>query len=270
MLHLNAADTLTAVMSGAAATTNPVTLTDAGGQTTPQSMSGTTAVTLARGIGGTGTEVRGVRVYNGDTAAVTVTLTHIAGGTSYAFTKKTLAVGDTWHVSPAGEVVIDSSGQLKNSSNSNVRTGFTTQIGTRAKVGTTAGWTIAAANDLPYVGTLAASQTASTLVLPIDGLHIGDTVTGFTINAQVESAGGIVLIDADLRAVTNVAAEPTDASIGGITQQSLTADTAVAVSKTGLTEVVTAGKTYYWLITSTTAASTDVILLAPAITVTTS
>ena len=270
MLHLNAADTLTAVMSGAAATTNPVTLTDAGGQTTPQSMSGTTAITLARGIGGTGTEVKGVRVYNGDTAAVTVTLTHIAGGTSYAFTKKTLAVGDTWHVSTAGEVVLDSSGQLKNSSNSNVRTGFTTQIGTRAKVGTTAGWTVAAANDLPYVGTLAASQTASTLVLPIDGLHIGDTITGFKVISQIESAGGAVTLDADLRAVTNVAAEPTDASIGAITQVSVTADTASAASKTGLTEVVTSGKSYYLLITGTTAASTDTILQHCEITVTTS
>ena len=151
-----------------------------------------------------------------------------------------------------------------------VRTGYTKQIGTRAKVGGTSGWTVGAANDLPYVGTVAASQTGATLVIPIDGLHIGDTITGFRIVAQVESAGGTVTIDAALRATTNVAADPTDALIGsGMTQVSVTADTAVSQEKTGLTEVVASGKTYYLLVTVTTGASTDVILQACEITVTT-
>jgi hypothetical protein len=142
----------------------------------------------------------------------------------------------------------------------------TRQINGRAKVGTTAGWTVGAANNLPYVGTVAASQTASTLVLPLDGLTIGDVITGFKVIAQVESAGGTVTLDADLRAVTNVAADPTDASIGAMTQVSVTADTAVAQSKTGLTETVTSGKTYYLLLTATTAASTDIILQACEVT----
>lgn len=146
---------------------------------------------------------------------------------------------------------------------STARSSYSVQIGTRAKVGGTAGWVVGAANDLPYIGTVAASQSAGTLVIPIDGLHIGDTITGFKINAQIESAGGAVTIDAALRAVTNVAAEPTDAAIGtGMTQVSVTADTASASSKTGLTEVVTSGKTYYLLVTVTTAGSTDVILQA--------
>lgn len=149
-----------------------------------------------------------------------------------------------------------------------VPTSETYQIGTRAKVGGTAGWVVGAANDLPYVATMAASQAAGTLVIPIDGLVIGDTITGFKIVAQIESAGNAVTIDAALRAVTNVAAEPTDAAIGsGITQVSVTADTASAASKTGLTEVVTSGKTYYLLITATTLASTDIILQACEITV---
>ncbi len=138
----------------------------------------------------------------------------------------------------------------------------TRQIGTRAKVGGTAGWVVGAANDLPYVGTMAASQAAGTLVIPIDGLRIGDVITGFKINAQVESAGNAVTIDAALRAVTNVAADPTDALIGAMTQVSVTADTAVASSKTGLSETVTSGKTYYLLITATTLAATDIILQA--------
>jgi hypothetical protein len=150
-----------------------------------------------------------------------------------------------------------------------IRANWTTQINTPAKVGATAGWVLGAANNLSYVATMAASQTAGTLVIPVSGLHVGDVITGFRIVAQVESAGGIATIDAALRAVTNVAAEPTDAAIGtGITQVSVTADTAVSAVKTGLTEVVTSGKTYYILVTATTAASTDIILQASEITVT--
>lgn len=136
------------------------------------------------------------------------------------------------------------------------------QIGTRAKVGGTAGWVVGAADNLPYVATLPASQTGSTLIIPIDGLPIGATITGFRVVAQIESAGNAVTIDGDLRATTNVAAEPTDASIGTMTQVSVVADTASSQEKTGLAEIVTSGKTYYLKITSTTLASTDVILQA--------
>ena len=75
-------------------------------------------------------------------------------------------------------------------------------------------------------------------------------------------------MNGDLRATTNVAADPTDASIGAMTQVSVTADTAMSQSKTGLTEIVTSGKTYYLKITATTAGSTDIILQACEITVT--
>jgi hypothetical protein len=116
---------------------------------------------------------------------------------------------------------------------------------------------------------MAASQTAGTLVIPLDNLTVGDTITGFRIVAQVESAGNAVTIDAALRAVTNVAAEPTDAAIGsGMTQVSVIADTAVSQAKTGLTEVVTSGKSYYLLVTATTLGSTDIILQHCEITVT--
>ena len=146
----------------------------------------------------------------------------------------------------------------------------TYQLTHRAKVGSAAGWVLSAADNLPYVATMAASQSAGTLVLPVDALQIGATITGIRIVAQVESAGGTVTIDAALRAVTNVAAEPTDAAItgGGITQVSVTADTAVSQAATGIAEVVTSGKTYYILITATTAGSTDIILQACEITVT--
>ena len=141
-------------------------------------------------------------------------------------------------------------------------------VGTRAKVGGTAGWTVGAADNLPYMGTVAASQTGATLVVPVDGLKAGETITGFKVVAQIESAGGAVTLDADLRKITNAAAEPTDASVGAITQVSVTADTAVAAEKTGLTEVVAADETFYVLLTATTALTTDIILLGLTVSVT--
>lgn len=169
-----------------------------------------------------------------------------------------------------GEIEVQSGGTVDLQAGASVtRPGQTFQVGARAKVGATAGWVVGAATNLPYSATMAASQTGGTLVIPLDSLKIGDTITGFRVIAQVESAGGTVTIDAILRAVTNVAAEPTDAAIGtGITQVSVTADTAVSAAKTGLTEVVTSGKSYYLLITATTAAATDIILQHPEITVT--
>jgi len=148
-----------------------------------------------------------------------------------------------------------------------IRPAHTVQIATGARCGTTAGWTLGSGANLPYLGLLPASQTGSTLIVPINGLHIGDTITGFRIVAQIESAGNTATLDGNLRATTNVAAEPTDASIGSITQISVTADTASSQAATGLTETVTSGKTYYLKLTGTTGASTDIILQACEITV---
>jgi hypothetical protein len=105
-------------------------------------------------------------------------------------------------------------------------------------------------------------------VLPLTGLTIGDTVTSFKVVAQIESAGNTATLDADLRKLTNAVGDPTDASIGAITQVSVTADTAVAAEKTGLTEVVAATEALYVLLTATTAASTDIRLLGITYTVT--
>lgn len=265
---LNAGESLTAVMSGAAATTNPsYSLLWNNGSKPDQavgSLAGISAVTLLT----TAAEQRlihSLQIFNEDTAAVTVTIKKVIGGTSYTLATVTLAVGSAVRFTGEGVRVVDSSGQSLQSAN---RSSRTFQIASRAKVGGTAGWTVGAANDLPYTATMAASQSIGTLVIPIDGLAIGDTITGFKIVAQVESAGGIVTIDAELRAVTNVAAEPTDALIAAMTQVSVTADTAVSQAKTGLSEVVTSGKSYYLLILATTAGSTDIILQHPEISIT--
>lgn len=151
---------------------------------------------------------------------------------------------------------------LRDGYDSVITSGHALQAGVGAKVGGTAGFVVNAADNLPYVATLAASQSLAKLVIPIYGLQIGDTITGFRFVAQVESAGGTVTIDGDLRATTNVAADPTDASIGAMTQQTLSADTAVSVLKDALAEVVASGKTYYLLVTGSTAAATDIIVQA--------
>lgn len=139
-----------------------------------------------------------------------------------------------------------------------------------AKVGGTAGWVVAAAANTGLV-TCPASQTGSTLVVPIVGLKVGMTITGFHLVGQIESAGNTATVDADLRKHTAAAADVTDASVGAITQVSVTADATLSSTnsaKTGLSEVVGADESFYVLITATTAAATDIALQGVVLTVT--
>jgi hypothetical protein len=129
------------------------------------------------------------------------------------------------------------------------------------KVGATAGFVTGGANNAMV--TCPAEQTASTFVIPVLGLKPGFTITGFHLNGQIESAGGAVTVDADLRKITVVASGSTHASVGAMAQLAVTADTAMGVSNTakgGLSEVVASGETFYVLVTATTAASTDIEL----------
>lgn len=162
-------------------------------------------------------------------------------------------------------------GGVDNAANPVVRTSqkYLVPASGLAKVGATAGWTVAAAGNTALV-TCAASQTASTLIIPIVGLKAGMTITSFHLVGQIESAGGAVTVDADLRKHTAAAADVSDASVGAITQLSVTADAIMSVTNTekaGLTEVVAADESFYVLITATTAASTDIALQGVAITV---
>lgn len=140
-------------------------------------------------------------------------------------------------------------------------------INSHAKIGATSGWAVNAADDLGLLATCPASQTNSTLVMPISGLKVGDKITAFSVVGQIESAGGTVTLDADLRKMTAAAADVADASVGTITQISVTADAIISASKTGLTEVVAADETFYVLLTATTAASTDIALQGVTITI---
>lgn len=138
-----------------------------------------------------------------------------------------------------------------------------------AKVGATAGWVITGGTDKLHA-TLPASQTASTLVIPVSGLNVGDTITAWDLNGQVESAGGNVSMTANLRKQLNAAADNTDSSVSSDTSGTLTADTILSstnVGASGLNEVVTADAAYYILVTATTAGSTDIDLTHATVTV---
>lgn len=128
------------------------------------------------------------------------------------------------------------------------------------RVGATAGWVITGVNHAR--ATLPASQTASTLVIPITGLRVGQTITAYSLVGQIESAGNTVTVDAQLHKVTAAAADVTDSNLGSMTQLSVTADTAMSTSNTSKTlaasEVVGADESFYLLVTATTAASTDI------------
>jgi hypothetical protein len=139
------------------------------------------------------------------------------------------------------------------------RRAVTYQVRERAKVGATAGWVVAAANNVGTLATIPASQTNSTLVIPLPGLKLGDIITGFALNGSLQSGGNTASITADLRKLTNGAAGASDASVGALAAPvSVTANTVVSASNaslTGLTETVAADGVYYLLVTATTGAA---------------
>ena len=134
---------------------------------------------------------------------------------------------------------------------------------TNAKVGTTAGWVVNAANNLGKLATIPASQTGSTLVIPVTGLKLGDIITAFYLNGSIQSAGNAGTLTCDLRVLTAAAAGATDASLGAQSAPlSVTANTILSVANTGKSaaggfaaHTVVDGESYYILVTSTTGAS---------------
>jgi len=140
---------------------------------------------------------------------------------------------------------------------------FITHAAGVAKAGTSAGWVVNAGDNVALT-TLPQSQTGSTLVVPIFGLKVGWTITGFHLIGQIESAGGTVTVDAVLHKQTAAAADITDANIGAITQISVTADTAITATNSTKTlavpEVIAATETFYVLLTATTGASCDIAM----------
>lgn len=149
-----------------------------------------------------------------------------------------------------------------------IRTSQEYQVGPGARVGASAGWLLPSVNLQQYTVPASVSSTA-TLVIPVSGLHIGDTITGWKLVGQIESAGGTVELDGDLRKLTTAAGAIADASVGAIVGINVSADTAIATEKTGLSEVVAADETFYILLSATTAGSTDIDIQGCTVTVTT-
>ena len=129
----------------------------------------------------------------------------------------------------------------------------------RAKVGTTAGWVVAAADNLGKMATIPAAQTSSTLVIPLSDLLVGETITAFSLVGSLQSGGNAVSITAELRKLTAAAAGGTDALVGAMAAPlSVTTNTILSsanAAKTGLSEVVAVDETFYLLVTCTTGAA---------------
>lgn len=180
--------------------------------------------------------------------------------------------GDTLVVESGGTIAVRSGGVISyDAGASSNRANEKLVSAGNGKAGATAGWAMPSAHSgftNADVAGLPASQTSSTFVIPLSGLKVGDTISAFKIAAQIQSAGGAVTLDADLRKLKVAAADNTDASLGTITQVAVTAQTAVSASKTLATpEVVAADQQYYILLTGTTAASTDIQLIGATISI---
>lgn len=137
----------------------------------------------------------------------------------------------------------------------------------QAKVGATAGFVVAAAANTALV-TCPASQTAATCVIPVPHLGQGKVIKGFHLVGQVESAGNTATVDCALRKHTAAAADVADAAVASMAQVSCTADTILSYKNTlfdGINEIVGEDETFYFLVTVTTAASTDVALQGVAL-----
>ena len=175
---------------------------------------------------------------------------------------------------PSGRTVEFASGSTLTLGGTMSRASVVRQLQIGAKIGTTAGWVVNAADNKNSLARCPASQTASTLVLPISGLKVGDIITAFSLIGQIESGGNTCTVDAALRKQTTAVADLTDAAItgGDMTQVSVTADTALSASNASKTlttaETIGADESIYLLITATTGASTDIDLQGVNLTVT--
>jgi hypothetical protein len=133
----------------------------------------------------------------------------------------------------------------------------------RAKVGATSGWVINTASNIGVLATLPASRTTNTMVIAVDGLKIGDVITGFYPIGQVESAGNNATLTVELRKLTAAAADIVDASVATTGAVTFAADSVlgrVTMPAEDVNALVSEGESYYFLVTGTTAASTDIAL----------
>lgn len=108
---------ITAVLGGAPATSNPTFLTACVVEATQKSVHGTLSAVAATVVPTTTqgmTRITFLQVNNSDTVSITLTLTLVDGGNSYQLWSGTLSPGDTLQYLPAtGWRVVDSLGRIK-------------------------------------------------------------------------------------------------------------------------------------------------------------
>lgn len=138
------------------------------------------------------------------------------------------------------------------------------KVAAGAKVGATAGWVLGGgAVNTGNMATLPASQTASTLIVPIPMLQEGQSITGWYMVGNVTSSGNTVTIDGDLRRLDAASGGPTDNSYATQSQFTATTNTILSSSncgKGGSATVWGASRTGYLLVTATTGAACTVTL----------
>lgn len=138
-----------------------------------------------------------------------------------------------------------------------------------AKAGATAGWVITGGTDKLHATLPGTPTTNSTLVIPIEGLFIGDRIKKVEVNGQAESAGATATLTMSFRKQTNAAADNTDAEICTDGSGNMTADTLINGSVVGATcdEEVKEGVAYYVLLTGSAASATDIDITHLTVTV---
>jgi len=190
---------ITVVMSGAPATTNPHYTTayaDNNGTSFTEgasdgTLNGTTAVTVVSSpASSTRRVVNTITVENTDTAAVTITVGYVNGANTRTLAKVTLQVGDTWTTSGA----YDTNGNLKQVIGS---VNLATQVSGTLPIanGGTGATTLAGASIATYTGTETLSNktlTNSTVTNYVESVvAIGTVTTSNTIsltNGTVQTA----------------------------------------------------------------------------------
>jgi hypothetical protein len=183
LLKNSTADKLTALMSGAAATTNPTysaSYLESGNRVEKLgSLNGVTAVDMVPTPETQMRSVESLRIHNCDTAAVTVTLQRIVGATTYQIGKVTLQPSDTLIFEAGSISVVDSSGNTKGTNSAQL-----TQLSIGASTAA-AGTTTTDAGVLP-AGTAQAYPTTAADGTKGVRINAADNVTG----RQIEIVNG--------------------------------------------------------------------------------